>query len=129
MESGGVRSTFVHDWFPGPGTWTLPAQSVPIDRNSYVWPSRAPVYVADVVLTGAMTQSVQAPPLSRTWIRNVATSSDSRVHVTRKLEEVCHTGSGWVDVFGGTVSTIVHVSFVAGGGSPVPALSVAFART
>src|SRR2546422_3383551 len=111
-ESGGVRSTFVHDWFPVPGTWTLPARSVPIERNSYVWPSRAPVYVPDVVVTGLVSQSVHAPPLSRTWIRYVATSSDSRPHWTRKLEAVFHGGSGRVEMIGSTVSSSVHGPFV-----------------
>src|SRR2546425_87289 len=50
-ESGGLRSTFVHDWFPEGVGWTFPAQSVLIDRNSYVWASWAPVYVQEVVVT------------------------------------------------------------------------------
>src|SRR5436309_11316128 len=50
-ESGRLRSTFVHDWFPEGVGWTFPAQSVPIDRNSYVWASWAPVYVQEVVVT------------------------------------------------------------------------------
>src|SRR2546422_376698 len=128
ITPGRVTSTIVHVSFPVPAPWTSPAQSVPIERSSYVWPSRAPVYVPDVVVTGLVSQSVHTPPLSRTWIRYVATSSDSRRHWTRKLEDVCHGGSGWVEVFGGSVSTIVQVSFVAGGISTFPALSVAFER-
>src|SRR5436190_7441808 len=120
-ESGGVRSTIVQDWFPDGVGWTFPAKSVPIERNSYVWPSTAPVYVPEVTFTGTVTQSVHDPALSRTWMRYVATSSDSRCHWTRKLGEVCHRGRGLVDVNGGSVSTIVHVSFPAGGSSTFPA--------
>src|SRR5712691_3440905 len=127
-ESGGLRSTIVQDWLVKGAVWTFPARSVPMERNSYVWPSWAPAYVPDVVLTRTVTQSAQAPPLSRTWIRYVATSSDSRLHWTTKLEEVCHTGRGCVEVYGGFVSTIVQVSFVAGTISMFPAWSVAFER-
>ena len=45
-----------------------------------------------------------------------------------KLEVDSHIGSGTVDVNGACVSTIVHVSFVAGGISMFPARSVAFDR-
>ena len=86
------------------------------------------MYVPDVIATVVIVQSVHAPPLSRTWMRYVATSSDSRLHRTRKLEDVCQIGSGSVRVNGAAVSTIVQVSFVAGTSSTFPALSVAFDR-
>src|SRR2546422_987274 len=124
-ESGEVRSTMVHDWFPEDGVCTFPAQSVPMDRNWYVWPSWAPVYVPEVVVTGTVTQSVHAPLLSLTWIRNVAVSVDSELHWTKKLDDVCQTGRGSVRVKGANVSTIVHVSFALGPASVFPAMSSA----
>src|SRR6267378_5992304 len=120
-ESGGVRSTIVPDWFPDGVGWTFPAWSVPIERNSYVWRSAAPVNSCDVWVTETVIQSSQGPPLSRNWILYVATSSDSRPHVIMKLDVDCHIGSGRVEVNGACVSTVVHVSFVAGGISTFPA--------
>src|SRR5207247_1942208 len=99
-----------------PGTWV---QAPPLSLTSSLCD---PIHVVpEITLTGTVTQSVHDPPLSRTWMRYVATSSDSRCHWTRKLGEVCHRGRGLVDVNGGSVSTIVHVSFPAGGSSTFPA--------
>src|SRR5437867_2962203 len=68
ITAGRVRSTIVHVSLPAGAGSTFPARSVPMERNSYVWPSWAPVYVPDVVVTETVVQSDHAPPLSRTWI-------------------------------------------------------------
>src|SRR3989304_182575 len=74
-ESGRLTSTTVQVSLPEGSDSTLPALSVALDRNSYRWPS-APGKSAEVDAVDG-TQSVHAPPLSRTWMRYVAMSNVS----------------------------------------------------